>query len=454
MNLMQRLWNRVRWRPEQRVHVPMRQAGVTVTEDNAQTFSAVAACVRIISETLASLPWCVYRKLPTGREKLPANPIAWLLEAQANPEQSAMVLRRQLLQHYLLWGNGYWEIERGLDGRALWLWPLLADRTEIRRSETGALICRVHTADGAPYVLPRENVFHLADGSHDGLMGLSRIQLAKRSIGAGVAQDVFTSSFYENGTAIGGIIEQKVGKSLSPEGKKNLLKEFNDEHRGPARAMKVKYLDNNMEFKPVTMPLTDAQFIESRRFSVEEICRWFGVPQHLVQMLTESSYAISYTADKNFIEHTLRPIATLMEQEANIRLFGARARGAMYTRMNLNALMRGDPKMRAEYYRTMVGAGLMTINEARELEELNPIGTEGDENYLQINMTTAKRIADGENMKAAQAEQQRQDKTADDERAADPDERRAGEPAGETENVIRREALAWWSKQGRETHAA
>jgi hypothetical protein len=115
-------------------------------------------------------------------------------------------------------------------------------------------------------------------------------------------------------------------------------------------------------------------------------------------MLTESNYAISYTADKNFVEHTLRPIATLMEQEANIQLFGARARGTVYSRMNLRALMRGDPKVRGEWYKAMVNAGVMSINEVRELEELNAIGPEGDEHYLQTSMTTLGRIADGSNV--------------------------------------------------------
>jgi HK97 family phage portal protein len=398
MNLLQRLWNRVRWKPLHRGHVGTRQAGVYVTEDTSQTHSAVTACGRIITETLASLPWQVYRKLAVGREALGSSGVNWLLNHQPNPEQTAMVWRRQLLHHFLFWGNGYAEIERGQDGRAVWLWPLLPDRTEIRRSETGALVCLVRGEDGKLYVMPRENVFHLADGSYDGIMGASRIQLARRSIGAAIAQDTFTSSFYENGASIGGVIEQKTGKTLSPGGRKEMLREFNEEHAGPSRARKTLYLDAGMEYRPLTMPLHDAEFMESRRFSVEEICRWFGVPQHLVQSLIETNYAISYTADKNFVEHTLRPIATLMEQEANVRLFGARAMGNVYTRMNLGALMRGDPKVRGEWYKAMINAGVMSINEVRELEELNAIGPEGDEHYLQTSMTTLERIAEGTNI--------------------------------------------------------
>jgi len=448
MNLFQRFWNAIRWKPERRIYVGSRQAGVTVTEDSAQAFSAVAACGRIISETLASLPWPAYAKLASGRDVLPAHPVNWLLNHQPNPEQTAMVWKRQLLSHFLFWGNGYAEIERGNDGRVIWLWPLLPDRSEIRRTETGALVCVVTGSTGQQHVLPRENVFHLSDGSYDGLMGVSRIHLARRAIGAGIARDVFTASYYQNGASVGGVIEQKTGKTLSPDGKDALLADFNQKYAGPDRAAKTLYLDAGMEYRTVEMPLRDAQYLETGRFLVEEICRWYGVPQHLVQLLTESNYAISYTADKNFVEHTLRPIATLMEQEANIRLFGARARGTVYTRINLSALMRGDPRIRGEWYKAMINAGVMSINEVRELEELNAIGREGDEHYLQTSMTTLGRIAEGTNITQPA-------KPAED----PPDSAEPAEPKAKSkkprkrkqkENVIRRDALAWWREGGKE----
>jgi len=453
----------IRWKPESRIFIGQRQAGVIVNEDTAQAFSAVGACVRIISETLASLPWQTYRKLDSGREAMPAHPVNWLLNNQPNPEQTAMVWKRQALAHFLLWGNGYAEIERGADGRAIWLWPLLPDRTEIKRSETGALVCLVRGLDQT-HILRREDVYHLADGSYDGIMGLSRIHLARRAIGAGIAQDVFTSSYYQNGASIGGVIEQKAGKVLSPEGKKSMLAEFNEKYVGPDRARKTMYLDSGMEYKPLDVPLSDAQFLETRRFQVEEICRWFGVPQHLVQMLTESNYAISYTADKNFVEHTLRPIATLMEQEANIRLFGARASGGVYTRINLSALMRGDPKVRGEWYKSMVNAGVMSINEVRELEELNSIGSDGDEHYLQTSMTTLGRIAEGTNITQPAAPKAPEEPVEPAEEPQEP-KAKARTPAAvrqaryrernrnkhnDKQNVVRRDALAWWKNGGKE----
>lgn len=439
--------NKLRQRPEgPRVYVGRRQGGVVVTEDTATSLSTVSACVRLRSSTLAAIPWQVFRRLASGREAMPQNTIQWLLNVQANPEQTAFLFRRTLLANHDLWGTGYAEIERGLDGRAVWLWQLPPDRTCIERGETGELRVRVRV-NGAEYVLPRENVYMIADSSHDGLGGVSRIGLARRTIGAGIAQDVFTSSFFENGASIGGVITQKTGKTLSQDAKEELLREFNEKYGGPDRAAKTLYLDAGMEFGPgVTMPLGDAQFAAQRRFGVEEVCRWFDTPLHLVQDTSQANYAISYEASKNFVEHTLRPLAVLMEQEANIRLFGQRSVGAVYSRMNLAGLLRADPKTRGEYYRALINGGIMSINEVRELEELNSIGADGDQHYIQMNMTTLGRVAEGDNLssKGAGAADH-----AADPPAADPSTNDSPADPQPT-NVIRREALEWRRQQQRE----
>lgn len=433
MTWLDRIVALFRFKPDgARVYVGQRQAGVIVNPDTATTFSAVNGCVRLISETLASLPWHVYRKAPTGRIAEPGHGVQWLLNMQPNPEQTAYVFRRQLLANYLLWGNGYAEIQQGLDGRAVWLWPMPPDRCSMERSETGALVCRVIAQDGSQHILPRERVYHLADGSFDGISGASRVELARRSIGAGMAQDVFTASYYQNGASIGGVLENK-GKTLSVEAVKTLLSTFNEAYAGPDRAQKTLYVDGGIEYRPLSLPLADAQFLETRRFQIEEIARWFGVPLHLLQDLSDANYAISYEASKNFVEHTLRPIAVLAEQEANVRLFGMRAQGTTYSRINLAGLMRADPRTRGEYYRSMVNAGVMSINEVRELEELNSIGSDGDEHYLQVNMTTVERIAKGQTTQA---------QTAPPAAAPEREDEDEGEPT-QPDNVIRRQALEW-----------
>jgi HK97 family phage portal protein len=399
MQWFDRFMNLMRPKPEgQRVYVPRRQGGVTVTEDTAHTYSWVAACIRLRSCTMAAMPWQVYRKLASGREAMPQNVVQWLLNVQPNPEQTAFVLRRTLMSNFDTWGNGYAEIERGMDGRPVWLWHLPPDSTCLERSETGELYVKARV-NGGEYVLPRNNVFHLSDGSRDGLTGVSRIQLARRTIGAGIAGDQMTASIFENGGGAGGVVKQGPGKALSPEAREVLLKSFDEKYGGPSNAGKTKFLENGWEYQDIkSMPLVDLEFILNRRFQGEEVCRWFDTPLHLVQDTSQANYAVSYEATKNFVEHTLRPLAVLMEQEANIRLFGMRSQGAVYSRMNLAGLLRADPATRGEYYRALINAGVMSINEVRELEELNSIGSDGNEHYIQLNMTTVKRVAEGENM--------------------------------------------------------
>lgn len=370
------------------------QGGVSVNEDSARTYSAISACVRIISETMASLPWKVYRRMPTGREPLPKHGAQWLLNVQANPEQTAFRAKRTMLAHLLYWGNAYAEIERGLDGRAIWLWPVEPYRVCPKRDPAGNLIYEITNYDGAKSIVSPEDMFHIADESPDGLVGESRVRRAARSLGVGMAQDVFAASYYANGAILGGVIEDE--KSLSPEAVTELLRDFNEKYAGPSKAHKTFYLDRGMTYKPLTLPLGDAQFLETRRFQVEDIARWYGVPLHLLNDLTNANYAISYEASKNFVEHTLRPLAVALEQEANAKLFGARSMGTIFSAINLNGLMRADPRTRGEYYRTMLNAGVFSINEIRELEEMNAIGSAGDEHYIQVNMTTIDAIANGE----------------------------------------------------------
>lgn len=397
MRLLDRLMNLLpKWRPQySRSYVGIKQAGVVVTQDTAMAYSAVHACVRIISETLASLPWQVYQQAKLGREPMPKHPIQWLLNCQPNPEMTAFVFRRTMLSHQLVWGNAFAEIERGKDGRAVALWPLPPDRCRLERNETGALVLRVSTEQAGQIFLPRADVFCLSDGSFDGITGLSRIQLARRSIGVGIAADIFAASYYANGAAIGGVIENK-NRALSPEAKDILLDTFNKTYSGPDRSHKTMYLDNGMEYKPLTLPLSDAQFLETRRYQVEEIARWYGVPMHLLNDLTNANYAISYEASKNFVEHTLRPLCVLAEQESNIRLFGARVQGQIYSKIDLNGLMRGDPATRGEWYRSMLNVGALTINQVCEREDMNHIGPLGDLHFMQMNMTTLDRIASGD----------------------------------------------------------
>lgn len=376
---------------EQRVYVPNRQAGVTVTEDTALTYSAVWACVRVISESVASLPWQVYRRTKDGREPVEGG-VRWLLDTAANDEMTASAFREALVAHALTWGNGYAEIERDLAMRPIALHLLTPDRTEPRRDDNGRLFYSITNDDGTARDLAPSQVFHLHGLSWDGLVGYSPVRMAARSIGLGIAQDVFGQAFYGNGTTFGGLVEINAG--MSKEQIDQIEKYLNAKHAGPDNAFRVRVAPSGTKYHNMGMPMTDAQFLESRRFSVNEVARWYRVPPHKIGDLERSTNNNIEHQSIEFVTDTLMPWVKRLEDEANVKLFGARSQGATYTKLNVNALMRGDSAARSSFYRAMTQMGAMTINEVRALEDLNGIGAAGDELLVQLNQTTLQRLVD------------------------------------------------------------
>lgn len=392
MNILQRFMAMFRHQPgEQRIYVSSRQAGVTVTEDTALTYSAVWACVRVISESVAALPWHVYRRTSSGREMVDGG-VQYLLNSRPNSEMTASAFRESIIAHALTWGNGYAEIQWDRAGRPAAMFLLTPDRVEPKRDEGGTLYYEVKVDDGSARRLEPADVFHLHGLSWDGLVGYSPIRLAARSIGLGIAQDVFGQSFYANGTVFGGLVE--VPANLSAEQIRQTEGYLNDRHRGPDKAFAVKVIGNGMKVHAGGMPMTDAQFLESRRFSVNEVARWYRVPPHKIADLERSTNNNIEHQSIEFVTDTLMPWVKRLEDEANAKLFGARSQGSVYTKLAVNAMMRGDSASRAEFYRTMTQIGAMTINEVRSLEELNGIGPDGDQLLVQLNQTTLRRLVE------------------------------------------------------------
>lgn len=435
MNLWQRLTAVFRDRPAQsRVYLSPSQAGVTVTEDTALTYSVWWACVRVVSQTVAALPWGVYEKAESGRRELDGS-LAWLLNNQPNPEMTAISFKEALVAHALCWGNGYAEITYDMAGRVAQLWLLAPDRVcPERNQETGELQYRVTSGDGSQSILPSWRVYHLHGLSFDGLVGYSPVRMAARSIGLGIAQETFAQAFYANGAVFGTIVELPAGK-LSAEQIADAEAALNEKGRGPAKAFTTKVVPNGSKPHSVSMPLQDAQFLESRKFSVPEICRWFGVPPHKVADLERSTNNNIEHQGIEFVTDAIVPWCIRLEQEANVKLIGARSLGRVYTKLSVAGLMRGDSKARAEYYRTMTQIGAMSINEVRALEELNGIGTSGDSHLVQLNQTTVEWLVNNPGEKAAG-------------HAATPaDPEPAPPPPKPATNVIRSAALDWARQQ-------
>lgn len=379
--------------PSQSFPIPYRLAGVPVTTETALQIAAVFACVRYIAETIGALPWGVYlKKTGGGRDELRSSPLWRLLHARPNPEMSAMAFRETLIAWALTWGNGYAEIERDVVGRPVALWPISPDRVAIKRTEGGTLYYEVNNQTGPKVDIPAEDVYHLHGLGYDGIAGYSVVSLAARSLGTGIASDQFLNSFFGNSTIVGGVLEHP--EKLSPEAYERIKESWEARHGGPAAAWRPAILEEGMKWQSIGMPLKDAEFLATRKFTVTEIARWFRVPPHKIADLERATYSNIEHQSIEVVTDTILPWAVRLEQEADFKLIGSRNQGTLFTKINLKGLLRGDAKSRAEFYKVMREMGVFSVNDIRELEDLNPIGPDGDKRVMQMQYTTLERIGE------------------------------------------------------------
>jgi HK97 family phage portal protein len=376
------------------LYAPRTEAGVQVTHDTALTYGAVYACTRIIAETVASLTWHVYRRQPNGGKQRAPGMVEDTLRDLANPETTAFSFREQIMASALLWGNGFAEIERDGAGRVVNLWQIAPDRVQPDRVRSdGRLVYVIDNSRQADTTLEAEDCFHLHGLGFDGVSGYSVVRLAARSIGIGLAVDKFGGAFYGNGTALSGVLE--TDQALTDTQRSNIKTSWDAAHQGPSRAFQAAVLEGGLKWRALGMPMTDAQFLENRTFQVQEICRWFRVPPHKLAELTRATFSNIEHQTIEFVQDTIMPWAIRLEQEANRKLFGQN-RERLFTKLNLNALLRGDAKSRFDAYATARQWGWLSANDIRELEDMNPIGPQGDVYLVPANMFNAKQYTDAE----------------------------------------------------------
>jgi HK97 family phage portal protein len=362
------------------------QSGVYVTDDTALNYSVVWACVRVISETVAQLPWKTYQKTAKGKKELTGdkNTVAWLLHTQPNPEMTAFRFKRLLVTHALTRGNAYAEIERDTSGRPIWLWPIHPDRVRVVR-EDGVLNYYVNNGNGYSSPIPAADILHFRGLGDDEVMGASVIAKAKESIGLGIAMERFGSSFFGNGANVSGVVSHP--SKLSPEAKKN-IEDSLKKRAGGKNALSTLVFEEGMKYEKIGIPPEDAQFLESRQFQVTEICRWFRVPPHKVQDLSRATWNNIEHQSIEFVTDTIIPWTCNFEEEVNLKLFGRQQRGVFYTKFALAALLRGDTAARFAAYAQGRQWGWLSVNDIRELEDMNGIGKSGDQYLVPTNMTT------------------------------------------------------------------
>jgi HK97 family phage portal protein len=362
-------------------------SGENVSPARAMGLSAYFDAIRIISEDCGKLPLPLYDRQPDGgKNRLPKHPIYRLIHDQPNPEMSAQAFRETLTQHALGWGGGFAEIERRGDGFPVALWPLDPAIVTVERDrDTKRLDYVIRGPDRGVHHLRPENVFHLHGLGFDGVTGYSVARLAKQSIGLALASEKSGAAFFGNDARPGGVLQTP--NALDPEAKTKLREQWNAAHRGSQHAYKMVVLEDGMTFNPITIPSKDAQWVESRMFSVEEIARWFRVPPHKLQHLLRATFSNIAEQSIEYVVDCLLAWLKRWESEIWRKLIPRSDQARIFAEHVVEGLLRGDVVARFDAYQKAIQTGWMSRNEARVLENMNP--AEGLDAFLEpMNMAT------------------------------------------------------------------
>lgn len=350
-------------------------SGVAMDEWKSLQLSVVYACVRLISNTIAMLPLSLHQEVEEGKSRIASeNPLNNVLYRVANPELTAYTFKQVMMASILLWGNGYAEITRNGRGQVIALAPLMPSKMKVEMVN-GIRFYTYTRPDGIDVKLTNKEVFHLPGLSFDGLMGISPIAMMRNELGLSMSLQEFGAKYFANGTNLGGIL-QHPGK-LSERAGINLKKDLQENFTGVSKAVKIMVLEEGMTYNKIAIPAEDAQFIESRKFELEEIARYFGVQLHMIQNLDKATNNNIEQQSIEFRTYALMPWEVTWEQEIFRSLLTPKEQTQKYyAKFNMNALMRGDYKTRMEGYRTGVQMGLYSLNEVRKLEDMNAIPKE------------------------------------------------------------------------------
>lgn len=369
-------------------------AGITVSERSAVSISTVYACVRIIAETIASLPVCVYKPgtKPGSKEAQKDHPLYSIVHDESNDEMTSFSFWETIISHMLTWGNGYAEIERNGAGAVVALWPIPPDKVTVKR-EGGRIVYKIST-DAGETTLGSEKVLHLHGLSFDGLVGYSPVKVQAELLGFVKSVETYGSRFFGGGAKPGGVLEME-GTLKDKAAADRLRESWEDIHGGAGKAHRVAILEAGMKYKPISLPPNDAQFLETRRWNKEEIAQMFRVPPHLLADLQRATFSNIEHQSIEFVVHTIRPYLVRMEQELRRKLLsvGEKKKG-LFIEWNVDGLLRGDAKSRNEAYQIMRQNGIINANNWLASENMNPQeGPEGDEYLVNSAMVPVSSLA-------------------------------------------------------------
>jgi HK97 family phage portal protein len=363
-------------------------SGKPVNEQSAMQMTAVYSCVRILAETVAGLPLHVYRYTDNGgKEKYWQHSLYRLLHDEPNSEMTSFAFRETLMSHLLLWGNAYAQIIRNARGEVIALYPLMPNKMTVDRDSSGRLFylyCRnpedfSSKRNQSEVYLQPSDVLHIPGLGFDGLVGYSPIAMAKNAVGLAIATEEYGAKFFANGAAPGGVLEHP-GVIKDPQKVKD---SWNTVYQGSGNSHKVAVLEEGMKYQPIGISPEQAQFLETRKFQINEIARIFRVPPHMLADLEKSSFSNIEQQSLEFVKYTLDPWVVRWEQAMCRSLLSESEKSKIFIKFNVDGLLRGDYVSRMSGYATARQNGWMSANDIRELENLDRIPAElGGDLYL------------------------------------------------------------------------
>ena len=369
-------------------------SGEQVDEKTAMQIATVYACVRLLAESVAQLPLHLYRVTdPDGQEKVPEHPLYTILYRQPNPEMTSFSYWEAVMTHLLLWGNSYSQIVRDGKNNILGLYPLLPENVEIDRTDKGELYYIYHAytnevpgEKNKDIIFRRDEMFHIPGLSFNGLVGFSPIAMMKNSLGTTLAVEKYGSAFFKNGAQPSGVLQHPTTLK-DPE---KVRRQWHEAYGGTANAHRVAVLEEGMQYKPISLPPEDSQFLSTREFGVEEICRIFRVPPHMVQDLKRATFSNIEHQSIDFVVHTLDPWLVRIEKAIVKDLLLEDEKDQFFPKFNVDGLLRGDYKSRMDGYSVGISTGIISPNEARRKENMPPLPAEEGGDFHIVNGTFIK----------------------------------------------------------------
>lgn len=361
-------------------------SGEVITPESAfKTIGVIFECIVIRANALSKLPFQLYKHTENGKHRDKSHNLWYLLEKRPNKYQTPSQFKSYLEVCRCLWGNAYIRMVFDAFGNLIALDPLDPSRTSIQKYN-GNYYYMSSTDEGELLTLSEDEVIHIPYISLDGKRGIAPMQVARENAGNLQAITKFEGGFYKNGAMNTGVIEAP--SQLSHEAKEKIKSEWARLYGGSDNAGSIAVLDAGFGYKQLNLPMKDIEFIASRKMNKAEIATIFDVPLYMLNDLDNAKFDNVEQQNLRFLSDVLQSSITDMEEEINYKAFTKEESKIYYVKCNLDSMLRADSKTRAEYYKDMIGNGIMTINEVRNLEDLDNIGEMGDKHFISLNYTT------------------------------------------------------------------